>query len=158
MQIYCTREGKNITYYTVEEYFRIRYTADRMYLLDYERTMNQIPNVDQMYANDKLLLGITGTDIPMIESEDGNVVVFVVSNRLFSYNVSTNKLTLIFSFYDKENGDERTLYDQHTIKILDVDEGGNVQFVVYGYMNRGVREGEVGIQLYSFSSSLNTLT
>ena len=155
--VVCTREGKNITYYTVEEYFRIRYTTDRVYLLDYERTMNQIPNVDHMYANDKLLLGITGTDIPMVESEDGNVVVFVVSNRLFSYNVSTNKLALIFSFYDKENGDERTLYDQHTIKILDVDEGGNVQFVVYGYMNRGVREGEVGIQLYSFSSSLNTI-
>ena len=108
---------------------------------------------EEMYANDKILLGITGTDIPLVESEDGNVVVFVVSNRLFSYNSSTNKLSLIFSFYDKENADDRTLYDQHGIKILNVDEGGNVQFVVYGYMNRGMHEGEVGIQLYSFRKS-----
>ena len=155
--VVSTSEGKEFTYYMVEEYFRIRYTADRMYLLDYERTMNQIPDEEQMYANDKLLLGITGTDIPMVESEDGNVVVFLASNRLFSYNSSTNKLTLIFSFYDGENADARTLYDQHGIKILNVDEGGNVQFVVYGYMNRGMHEGEVGIQLYSFSSSLNTI-
>lgn len=152
-----TREGKDVTYYLVEEYFRIRYTTDRMYLLDYERTMNQIPDVENMYANDKILLGITGTDIPLVESEDGNVVVFMVSNCLFSYNISTNKLILIFSFYDKENMDARTMYDQHNIKILNVDEGGNVQFVVYGYMNRGMHEGEVGIQLYSFSSSLNTI-
>jgi len=155
--VVSTKEGKDFTYYLVEEYFRIRYTSDRMYLLDYERTMDQIPDVERMYANDKILLGITGTDIPLVESEDGNVVVFVVSNRLFSYNSSTNKLSLIFSFYDKENADDRTLYDQHGIKILNVDEGGNVQFVVYGYMNRGMHEGEVGIQLYSFSSSLNTI-
>lgn len=153
----CTREEREYTYYLVEEFYRVRYTADRMYLLDYERTMNQIPNVEKMYANDKLLLGITGTDIPMMESGDGRVVVFVVSNSLFSYNVSTNKLTKIFSFYDKANEDNRTLYNRHAIKILDVDEGGNVQFVVYGYMNRGMREGEVGVQLYSFSSALNTI-
>lgn len=152
-----TENEKGISYYTVKEYFRIRYTADRMYLLDYERTMTQLPDVTHMYANDKILLGITGTDIPMMESEDGNVVVFVVENRLFSYNVSTNKLAVIFSFYDEENADARTMYDRHDIKILDVDEGGNVQFAVYGYMNRGRHEGEVGIQFCAYNSSLNTI-
>ncbi len=151
-----TSEGKDTVYYMVQEHYRIRYTAERMYLLDYERTMTQIPNEDEMYANDKILLGITETDIPMLESEDGNIVVFEVANRLFSYDVTANKLTVIFSFYDDENTDERTLYGQHSIKILDVDEGGNVQFALYGYMNRGRHEGEVGIQLYTYNSSLNT--
>ena len=36
----------------------------------------------------------------MRESEDGNVVAFVAANRLFCYNITTNKLTLVFSFYD----------------------------------------------------------
>ena len=64
--------------YRVTEHFRVRYTVDRMYLLNYERIMTQIPNVEKMYANDKILLGITGTDIPLAESEDGSNVVFVV--------------------------------------------------------------------------------
>ncbi len=150
-------EKEDTTYYTVEEYFRIRYSPERMYLLDYERTMTQIPNPEEMYANDKILLGITGTDVPMIESEDGNILVFEAAKRLFSYDVNTNKLTAIFGFYDVDNSDWRTLYNRHSIKILDVDEGGNVQFAVYGYMNRGRHEGEVGIQIYTYNSSLNTI-
>ena len=152
-----TSEGKLTTYYLVEEHYRVRYTSERMYLLDYERTMTQIPEADEMYANDKILLGITETDIPMLESEDGNIIVFEVANRLFSYDVTANKLTVIFSFYDRQNGDARTLYGHHAIKILDVDEGGNVQFALYGYMNRGRHEGEVGIQLYTYNSTLNTV-
>lgn len=155
--IVSTSEGKDTIYYQVEEHYRIRYTTERIYLLDYERTTTQIPNAEKMYANDKILLGITDTDIPMVESEDGNIVVFEVANQLFSYNVTTNKLAVIFSFYDKDNADERTILSQHTIKILDVDEGGNVQFAVYGYMNRGRHEGEVGIELYSYDSALNTI-
>lgn len=153
----ATTEGKDTNYYKVQEYYRIRYTADRIYLLDYERTMTQIPDEERMFANDKILLGIMGTDVNMMESEDGNVVVFEVAGRLFSYNLTADKLTVIFSFYDENHWDARTLYDQHGIRILKVDEGGNVQFAVYGYMNRGRHEGEVGIQLYTHNSSQNTI-
>lgn len=155
--IVSTSEGKNTTYYTVEEYYRLRYTSDRIYLLEYERTMDQIADTEHLFANDKILLGITGTDVPMVESEDGNILVFELSNRLFSYNITTNKLTVIFSFYDEDNADARTMYDQHDIRILNVDEGGNVQFAVYGYMNRGRHEGEVGVQLYTHNSEQNTV-
>jgi hypothetical protein len=155
--IVATEEGRSRTYYTVTEYYRIRYTSDRIYLLDYERTMTQIPETDHMFANDKILLGITGTDVPMMESEDGNVVVFQAAGRLFGYNLTTNKLTVIFGFYDEDNADARTMYNQHSIKILDVDEGGNVQFAVYGYMNRGRHEGEVGVQIYTHNSAQNTI-
>lgn len=150
-------EGKTNYYYRVKEYYRVRYTSERMYLLDYERTMTQLPDVEHMYANDKIILGIADPNVSMVESEDGNIVVFEEENQLFSYNVTTNKLAVIFSFYDSVNHDVRAMNDQHSIKILDVDEGGNVQFAVYGYMNRGRHEGEVGIQLYNYDSALNTI-
>lgn len=150
-------EGEDILTYRAREYYRVRYTADRMYLLDYERTLTQLPDVDGMYANDKILLGIVSEDVDWRESEDGNTVVFVDAGQLLGYNAVTNGLTVIFSFYDEENQDARTTYDSHNIKILDVDEGGNVRFAVYGYMNRGRHEGEVGIALYSYNSSMNTI-
>lgn len=155
--VVSTGEGKNKIYYNVEEYYRVRYTSERMYLLDYERTMTQIPDTTRMYANDKILLGITDENVGMMESADGNTVVFSDMGQLLSYNAATNRLTVIFSFYDKDNADRRTLYDNHGIKILDVGEGGNVKFAVYGYMNRGRHEGETGIQIISYDNSLNTI-
>lgn len=153
-----TENGKE-TYYRVEEYYRVRYVegGERMYLLDYERTMTQLPDMENMYANDKILLGIVGEDIPMVESGDGNIVVFEVAKQLCCYNITSNKLSIIFSFYNGENADTRAFYGQHDLKILDVDEGGAVRFAVYGYMNRGRHEGEVGIQIYHYDSSMNTI-
>ncbi len=155
--IVSTSEGEVNTYYRVKEYYRVRYTSERMYLLDYERTMTQIPDVEHMYANDKILLGIANTDVAMVESEDGNIVVFELGNQLLNYNATTNKLTVVFSFYDNINNDVRAMNDQYAIKILDVDEGGNVRFAVYGYMNRGRHEGEVGVQIYAYDNALNTI-
>ena len=152
-----TGSGGDVTYYQVQEYFRVRHTSERMYLLDYERTMDQIPDEKRMYANDKILLGIADENVPMMESEDGNVVVFEMAGRLCCYNATSNSLIVLFSFYDEKNWDDRTLRQDHDLEILDVDEGGNIRFAVYGYMNRGRHEGEVGIQLYTYNSMVNTI-
>lgn len=159
-----TGSGRNLNCYLVEELYRIRYTTERVYLLEFERTMDQIPAVEgDIYGNDKIVLGIVGEDMVLVESEDGNIVVFEAAGRLCSYNVTTNKLALLFSFYEDQfqnvrpQWDSRNLYQKYDLKILDVDEGNNVQFAVYGYMNRGRHEGEVGIQLYTYNSEHNTI-
>jgi len=153
-----TGSGKDTRYYMVEEYYRIRYTTSRVYLLDFERTMTQLPMVeDDIYGNDKIMLGIVGTDIPMAENADGNFMAFVAGGRLCSYNVKENKLALLYSFYDAENWDNRTLNPAHEIKILQVEDNGNVKFAVYGYFNRGRHEGETGLGIYRFDSTWNAI-
>lgn len=149
-------EAENL--YHVQEYYRLRYTSDRIYLLDYERTMDQVFQEDgNAYANNKIMLGITEDDVQMEESDDGNILAFVSGNRLFSYNTVDNKMAYLFGFYDKDNKDTRTFYNMHRIKILDVSEGGNITFLVYGYMNRGRHEGEVGISAFYYDSTVNTI-
>ena len=149
-------EAENL--YHVQEYYRLRYTSDRIYLLDYERTMDQVYREEgNVYANNKIMLGITADNIQMEESDDGNILAFVSGNRLFSYNTVDNKMAYLFGFYDKDNVDARTLYNMHRMKILDVSEGGNVTFLVYGYMNRGRHEGEVGISAFYYDSTVNTI-
>lgn len=158
MDYYVTAtEGNREVCYRVKEQYRVRYTTDRIYLLDYQRNMTQLVDVDHMFANDKILLGITDENIDLLENADGSVVVFQEGGQLLSYNVNSNKLAILFSFYDKDNMDERTENDAHAMKVMDVDEGGNVLFAVYGYMNRGRHEGEVGVQLYAYSSTMNTI-
>ena len=51
----------------------------------------------------------------------------------------------------------RNLYDQHAIKIISMDKNGNTTFAVYGYMNRGEHEGEVGAAIYYFNLSQNVV-
>ncbi|NLL76273.1 MAG: hypothetical protein GX235_03375 [Clostridiales bacterium] len=152
-------DGKRTNLYHIKEFYRIRYTSDRIYLLDYERTMKQIfDEKADVFNNNKIDLGITSEEsIDLVESDGGNVVTFTDGNRLYCYNITDNKLSLLFSFYNGNYSDERVTWNKHEIKILNVDEAGNVQFIVYGYMNRGKHEGEVGISVYHFSGLLNTI-
>lgn len=157
--IASVNSGKQRSMFHVKEFYRIRYTSDRIYLLDFERTMKQIfDESGAAFSADKISLGITlEEDVELMESDGGNVFAFTDGNRLFSYNVTDNKISVLFSFYNGSYEDERVTWQKHGIKILNVDEGGNVQFIVYGYMNRGKHEGEVGISVYTFSGLVNTV-
>lgn len=151
-----TKEGKKTDQYNVVEFFRIRHTPDRTYLLDYERSMNQIfdPAAD-VYGGSKIMLGIRDSNVQMMESDGGSNLAFVNENQLFCYHAADKKIAYLFSFYDGD--DPRSNYDNHDIKILNVDETENVRFMVYGYMNRGRHEGSIGVQVYEYNGMLNTV-
>lgn len=151
------KDSRNDELYAAEEFFRIRYTPERIYLLDYERTMNQVFVPDGAFANNKILLGITANELEFMENADGSVVAFVQENALYMYMNDANRLARLFCFYDEDNLDARTTYGKHDIKILSVDEAGNVRFLVAGYMNRGRHEGNVGVSVYYYDSAMNTI-
>ncbi len=142
----------------IEEFYRVRYGTERIYLLDFERTMTEVFEMDiENFNNNKIDLGIRDGNVNFMESEDGGVFAFVSENRLFCYNSSNNRFAMLFGFYDEDNADERTYYDQNDIEILNVDETGNVEFMVYGYMNRGSHEGSMGVAVYYYNSVSNTI-
>lgn len=152
------KNNKETETYYVKEFYRIRYTEERIYLLDYERTMNQLfsPDLD-VFANDKIILGITKEDNQFYETADGSIILFEQANSLFEYRNNEGKLAKIFSYYDENNFDIRTLNDDNIIKVLNLDEAGNVTFMVAGYMNRGSHEGKVGISVYYYNNSMNSI-
>lgn len=151
-------EGRIRHYYNVTERFRIRLGTERMYLLEYDRYMDQFFfEEDNAFYGNKIVLGITDENISLTESEDGNVIAFIKEGNLYVCNITDNKFARVFSFYDEDNFDRRTWNQDHDIKILSVDETGNVVFMVYGYMNRGNHEGKVGIQVYAYDGLLNTV-
>ncbi len=149
--------GKDTEYYQVKEYFRVRYTSERIYLLDYDRTMELL--LDQRNAkfiDNNLMLGITNEDNQYLSNETGTVVGFVQSGELFLYNQTKRQLNCVFSFVNGNYNDKRNLYDQHSITILNIDESGTMDYVVYGYMNNGIHEGQCGIDLYHYDSLTDT--
>jgi len=152
-------DGDDAVFYDVSEYFRVRYTEKRIYLLNYERTMEEVfdPGSEDVFISDKIVLGISDPDIVMEENEDGGVVAFVQNGSLYAYRNSDSKVIRVFSFFDKGDDDERNRNSDHGVKILQVDEAGNISFLIYGYMNRGRHEGETGVSAYYFNSALNQI-
>ena len=151
-------EEEDTRVYNVTEWYRIRYTEKRIYLLDYQRDMGQIFDPEnEIFANNKIVLGINPADYQLTESEDGHVVAFVGQNRLYSYNIIENRFATLFGFYRVDTMDRRSLYDHHDITILNMDETGNIRFMVSGYMNCGRHEGENGIQINYYNSVMNTV-
>lgn len=141
-------------YYNVKEYYKARYTPERIFLLDYRRSMEQILNKDTISRlKNYLNLGITLSDVNYLSNEAGSITCFEQAGELYEYNQSTGELIKIFSFLDGAENDSRCYYNEHSIKILDICENGDVTFAVYGYMNRGPHEGYSGIDLYKYKSS-----
>lgn len=150
-------ESGQIEYYNIEEYYRVRYTTSRIYLLNFERTMNQIFRGENDSVYDQYIqLGIREANVEYKANEAGTSVAFVQEGELWSYNTVENTLAKVFSFRGYEGIDSRENYGEHDIKIVGVDEAGSVDYIVYGYMNRGIHEGEVGIAVYHYDSLANT--
>lgn len=151
-------KGETI-YYNVEEYFRLRQTPTRMYVLNYERTTNQIFNCENTFLTDSgnIMLGIRNSEVEYKTNEASNIVCLVQEGDLYSYDVNNNEIIKIFSFRGNEGIDARENWNRHDIKIVKVDEAGSVDFVVYGYMNRGEHEGEVGTAVYHYDGLAHTI-
>lgn len=139
-------------FYKVKEYYRIRYTPSRMYLLNYERRMEAFFDIKLASTSvSQLKLGITSdTDIPYMVSDDKKKVAFVRNRELWYYDLEINQIVRVFSFRQENTDYIRDIFDQHDIRILNIDPEGNVNFMVYGYMNRGQYEGRVAVVLYEF--------
>lgn len=153
-------DGKGETeYYNVREYFRLRQTESRMYVLNYERTANQIFNSENSFISDSgsVMLGIRSSEAEYRTNEAGSVICFVQEGDLYSYDINNGMIIKVFSFRDAEGIDERENWNHHDIKIVSVDEAGSIDFVVYGYMNRGTHEGEVGTGVYHYDGLAHTI-
>lgn len=153
-------DGKGETeYYNVREYFRLRQTESRMYVLNYERTANQIFNSENSFISDSgsVMLGIRSSEAEYRANEAGSVICFVQEGDLYSYDINNGMIIKVFGFRDAEGIDERENWNHHDIKIVSVDEAGSIDFVVYGYMNRGTHEGEVGAGVYHYDGLAHTI-
>ena len=159
-RVKCKGEENEEDEYQVREYFRVRYISGskKTYLLDYDRTMDQIFDATKKVLNEKgVLLGIANENPVYMVNKNGTVVSFVQAGELWNYNRDQDEVSLVFSFADTENTDIRNMLGEYEIKILNVDEKGNTTFAVCGYMNRGSHEGETGAAVYYYNIEQNSV-
>ncbi len=150
-RIAATSDQGTAEVYNVHEFYRVRFTDSRVFLLNFERTTDEVFNPENEPVGEQgIRLGITGKQISFKSDEKGSQVAFVQENELWAFDTKRETLTQVFGFPQQENRDYRDFYDANSIRILKVGTDGDIWFAVAGYMNRGAHEGENGVALYRF--------
>ena len=135
----------NTECYDVTEFYRMRYMESRIRLLDFERSVSRIFDPSLPVITDEgLNLGIRDRQVSYMTNEEGSVIAFVQAGDLWSYSPDNGKIVKVFSFRKGENGDFRDSRRAHDIQIIRVEEDGDVDFVLYGYMNREIMRATAG--------------
>lgn len=157
-RVKCVGDHGEEESHIVKEFFRVKCADGKNYLFTYDRTMEEFfEGSKELLTSEGVNLGITEEKVQYKTNEEGTIVTFVQTNEMWSYNTKETTFSLIFSFMDSETEDERNYYDEHSLKILAMEENGDVTFAVHGYMNRGVHEGESGAAIYYFDLSKNVI-
>lgn len=145
--------------FEVKEFYRVQYMNGKTYLLNYDRSMEAMFDVNlASVTKSQLKLGISSEeDVPYLASQDQKKIAFVRNRELWFYDLEQNDMVRVFSFRQQNTDYIRDLYDQHDIRILNMDAEGNLDFLVYGYMNRGQYEGKVGLVLYRYIRAENRI-
>lgn len=158
-QVEAAGEQGQTETYQVEETFVIRYSTVRFYLLAYERTMQQVFTAGDSTINGGVVdLGIVAADsVQLKTSGSGTYTAFTASGDLWSYSSKLNEVIRLFTFCGDAEEDVRTGHNEHDYRIIAVEDNGDCSFLVYGYMNSGSHQGEVGIVFYQYDHSERAL-
>ena len=151
-------ENNDAADYYLEEFFCLQWSSVRFYLMSYERKMTQIFTASSSAVTaDRLSFGIANADdISVVTSPDGALTAFTQCGELWMYEPAEGQLTQVFSFRSGEEQDVR-LHTDYELKIIDLDDEGNLSFFLYGHMNRGEHEGENGLSYFRYERSSGTI-
>lgn len=142
--------------YNIKEFYRIYQPDDTVtYVYNFDRWMDQVFDPDKgISGRGEVYLGIRSSDeLLMKNSSNGNISIFADNGNLWEFSAVKNSFTKIFSFESDKTDGLREEYQRHGIRIMNVYNNGNVEFLVYGYMNRGVHEGAVGISVFRYDAA-----
>ena len=157
-QLTSQNEDEETELYDVKEFYRMKYQDTRIYLLDFQRSANQVfDGTLPVYEDDGIILGVRDKNVEYMMNDAATVIAFVQEGDLWSYSPGNEKVNQVFSFRKLKDGDFRDSRTQHDIKIVRVTDEGDIDFVLYGYMNRGVREGYCGVCVYHYSNDQNVV-
>lgn len=158
-QVEAAGEQGQTETYQVEETFVVRYSSVRFYLLAYERVMQQVFAAGTSTVKEGVVeLGIVPeSSVQLKTSASGTYTAFTANGDLWSYSSSRNEMIRLFTFRNDVGEDIRTEHNEHDYRIIDIKDSGDCSFMVYGYMNSGSHQGEVGMVFYQYDHSERAL-
>lgn len=140
--------------YSVTETFTMKWSSQRIYMMDYQRKADELfTGSSSLFSGKRITLGISsGSRVSAEKSPSGRYTAFTAGGELWCYDSTDNVNTRIFSYGNAAEDDPRKSGKNHEIKILTVQDDGQVDFLVHGYMSLGRHEGFTGAALYHYDA------
>ena len=154
-----TASRNRTEYYSVQDFFRMRYKSGEVMLLNFTRSASQIFDATlPVLTGDGINLGVEGRKIEYLSNADGDMAAFAVNGDLWLYDRQENRAVSVFTFRQTDDRsvsaamlpDVRTYNTDHGISVKRLENNGDMTFVVYGYMASGNYEGSMGVLVCNY--------
>ena len=152
------KEDKDEFFINRDEYV-LRWDGTRWYFMKFKRSTEELLNLeDEPYneTNKRFYMGVTNpSNFEKIESPNHEYFAFCKQKEIYIYNSKEQKMTNIFSYRIKDEDTFEKIANDYAVKILDVDDAGDVTYIIYGYNMVGLNEGNMGIDIFTYHSETN---
>ena len=156
---YRKLSGGGTETFEISETYTMRMGLNRIYMLNFARNIREVFTGNETVSSKRALLGINKEDeLECMTSKDGRKVYFLATRDLWCYDIERKTVENIFSFRSNRSTDMVNGYRHHNVHMIKCDDAGNLTFLVYGYMNRGIREGSTGMALMNYDVEKDTVT
>ena len=100
--------------------------------------------------------GVTNPEnIVKIESENKRFFAFCKEREIYRYDAETKTMTNIYSYHIQSKETFEDVSNNFAVKIMDVNDLGDVTYIVYGYNMTGLNEGNMGIGVFTYHTETN---
>lgn len=144
--------------YNVTETFCVRYRSGSISMLEYERYTNQQLVIDEMsMSGNSISLGIGDGQCQIKSPEDKTITAFVYDGQLWLQDSKTNTVSCIFTCAQPDSDSSQNGYADPEVRIINVNDNKDINFVVYGYQQSGSSEASVGVTVYRYHGQENNI-
>ena len=154
----CTDNSGSTRRFVNEDHFVLRQDSMRMYLMNFERSTREIfDRASTRFAGKEMRVGVgVEGDFETVKSTSGQFTALSSGHSLVRYDTNQKTCKEVFDYSEAEP-DFRSDLTENGIRILKTENNGDIDFLVYGYVNRGIHEGYNGIVFYTYDNSEDTL-
>ena len=122
--------------YNIEENFIYKSGTQRLYMLDYARTMSETVSEQPSY-NEKINLGMGNREIKVITDDTVSQTAFVTDGKLFLADNKNKSINLIYKCKETEN-------------VLPLMFSDGLYFITFGRSMHSQHAGDVGVMLLKY--------
>lgn len=152
-QIESTNAQKVKEKYNVSETITVWTYSDKQYVLAYNREVNQIWELSENNIGNSFIdLGIQNySNAEQVESNNQQYIAFQVNGDVYSMDILQKKVSTIYRL----NASDSEHLNRTHVKVIDVNDKGDVNYMIYGYSPDKNHVGKNGISIMEYSASNN---
>ncbi len=153
-QIKAKNAQNMVEKYNVWETISVWSYKGKLYVTGYDREVNQVWEANKNNLGSSFIdLGIQNyKNIEMQDSENKRYMTYAINGDVYSIDTDTRDFYQIYNMNAKSSEE----LEMTKAKVVNIDNKGNVDYMIYGYSPADNHKGKNGISIMSYDKKTNT--